>query len=131
MASTLANELNQPLAAVALYLETIRDMLDEQDGEPFASLRSVMDDAAQETLRAGHIVRRLRDFVARGEVDKSLHELPQVIPEASQLALVGARERGIRRFLAVDPAATLVRVERGQIPQIGRAECRAQVGQYV
>ncbi|OZA58306.1 MAG: PAS domain-containing sensor histidine kinase, partial [Sphingomonadales bacterium 39-62-4] len=82
MASTLAHELNQPLAAVALYLETIRDMLAVQDDEPFVSLRSVMDDAAQETLRAGHIVRRLRDFVARGEVDKSLHDLPQVITEA-------------------------------------------------
>jgi C4-dicarboxylate-specific signal transduction histidine kinase len=33
--STLAHELNQPLAAVALYLETIRDMLDERDDEPF------------------------------------------------------------------------------------------------
>jgi signal transduction histidine kinase len=47
MASTLAHELNQPLAAVALYLETIRDMLDERDDEPFVSLRSVMDDAAR------------------------------------------------------------------------------------
>ena len=118
MASTLAHELNQPLAAVALYLETIRDMLDERDDEPFVSLRSVMDDAAQETLRAGHIVRRLRDFVARGEVDKSLHELPQVIAEASQLALVDARERGIRSFFAVDPAATPVLVDRVQIQQV-------------
>ena len=118
MASTLAHELNQPLAAVALYLETIRDMLDERDDEPFVSLRSLMDDAAQETLRAGHIVRRLRDFVARGEVDKSLHELPRVIAEASQLALVDARERGIRSFFAVDPAATPVLVDRVQIQQV-------------
>jgi two-component system sensor kinase FixL len=118
MASTLAHELNQPLAAVALYLETIRDMLAVQNDEPFVSLRSVMDDAAQETLRAGHIVRRLRDFVARGEVDKSLHDLPQVITEASQLALVGARERGIRSFFAIDPAATPVLIDRVQIQQV-------------
>lgn len=118
MASTLAHELNQPLAAVALYLETIRDMLAEQDGEPFVSLGSVMDDAAQETLRAGHIVRRLRDFVARGEVDKSLHDLQQVVAEASQLALVGARERGVRSFFTFDPAATPVLVDRVQIQQV-------------
>lgn len=118
MASTLAHELNQPLAAVALYLETIRDMLAEQDGEPFASLRSVMDDAAQETLRAGHIVRRLRDFVARGEVDKSLHDLQQVVAEASHLALVGARERGVRSFFNFDPAATPVLIDRVQIQQV-------------
>lgn len=118
MASTLAHELNQPLAAVALYIETIKDLLEEQVGEPFASLRSVMDDAAQETLRAGHIVRRLRDFVARGEVEKSLHDLPQVIAEASQLALVGARERGVRNFIALDPVATPVLVDRVQIQQV-------------
>ncbi|MDF0544144.1 PAS domain S-box protein [Sphingobium sp. H39-3-25] len=118
MASTLAHELNQPLAAVALYLETIRDLLEAAEGERFAALRSVMDDAAQETLRAGHIVRRLRDFVARGEVEKSVHELPNVIAEASQLALVGARERGVRAFFALDPAATPALVDRVQIQQV-------------
>lgn len=118
MASTLAHELNQPLAAVALYLETIRDLLEAEEGERFASLRSVMDDAAQETLRAGHIVRRLRDFVARGEVEKSVHDLPHVIAEASQLALVGARERGVRTFFALDPAATPVLVDRVQVQQV-------------
>lgn len=118
MASTLAHELNQPLAAVSLYLETIRDMLEPQDGEPFATLRAVMHEAAQETLRAGHIVRRLRDFVARGEVEKSLHDLAHLVGEASQLALVGARERGVRSFFAFDPAATPVLVDRVQIQQV-------------
>ena len=118
MASTLAHELNQPLAAVALYLETIRDMLAEEVGEPFATMREVMDDAAQETLRAGNIVRRLRDFVARGEVEKSLHDLPTLIDEAGQLALVGARERGVRSFFSYDQMATPVLVDRVQIQQV-------------
>lgn len=118
MASTLAHELNQPLAAVALYLETARDMLDEAAGEPFAMIRTVVSDAAQETLRAGHIVRRLRDFVARGEVDKSLDDLPRLIEEAGQLALVGARENGVRSFFSYDPLATPVLVDRVQIQQV-------------
>src|SRR3546814_18193999 len=122
-ASTLAHELNQPLAAVALYLGTIRDMLDERDDEPFVSLLSVMDDAAQETLRAGHLVRRLRDFVARGAVHKSLHELPQVLPAATQPALTRGSDRGIRSALAVAPAATRVIVPRA----CGRAWCRERV----
>ncbi|MGH1559445.1 hypothetical protein ACRAWD_20655 [Caulobacter segnis] len=76
---------NQPLAAVALYLETVREMLANHAGG-VRLLRSVMHDAANETLRAGHIVRRLRDFVARGEVEKSLHDLSEVVSEASHLA---------------------------------------------
>lgn len=118
MASTLAHELNQPLAAVSLYLETIRDMLAKEEGEPFVLLRSVMDDAAQETLRAGHILRRLRDFVARGEVQMSLVDLPQLIAEASQLALAGARTSGVRPFFSYDPEATPVLVDRVQIQQV-------------
>jgi two-component system sensor kinase FixL len=118
MASTLAHELNQPLAAVALYVETIRDMLEDMEGDTFATLREVMNDAAQETLRAGHIVRRLRDFVAKGEVEKSQVELPELIDEAAQLALVGARERGVRSFFTYDPSATPVLVDRVQIQQV-------------
>ncbi|QJU58265.1 PAS domain S-box protein [Sphingomonas sp. AP4-R1] len=118
MASTLAHELNQPLAAVALYLETVRDLFEELEDERFADLRAVMNDAAQETLRAGHIVRRLRDFVARGEVDKNLVAVPGLIEEAGQLALVGARERGVRSFFTYDPAATPVLVDRVQIQQV-------------
>ncbi len=65
MASTLAHELNQPLTAIANYLEAGRDLIDNDasDARPF--LREAMDEAAREALRAGQIVRRLRDFVAR------------------------------------------------------------------
>ena len=56
--------------------------------------------AGPASARARRLGTRLRDFVARGEVDKSLHELPQVIAEASQLALVGARERRVRGLRA-------------------------------
>jgi two-component system sensor kinase FixL len=112
MASTLAHELNQPLTAVANYLETTRDLLVDPDPETVAMVREALEDAARESLRAGHIVRRLRDFVARGEVEK------RMIEEASALALIGARERGVRAFFHLDPAATPVLVDRVQIQQV-------------
>jgi two-component system sensor kinase FixL len=118
MASTLAHELNQPLTAVANYLETTRDLLVDPDPETVAMVREALEDAARESLRAGHIVRRLRDFVARGEVEKRVEDLPQMIEEASALALIGARERGVRAFFHLDPAATPVLVDRVQIQQV-------------
>lgn len=118
MASTLAHELNQPLAAVALYLETARDILEDASTEPLLTLRGVMGEAAEETLRVGSIVRRLRDFVSRGEVDKSLEDLPTLIEQAAQLALVGARERGVRGIFDFDPRATPVLVDKVQIQQV-------------
>lgn len=118
MASTIAHELNQPLTAVANYLETACDVLDGKSQISATLLRNALGEAADETLRAGYIVRRLRDFVARGEVEKTIETLPDLIDEASKLALIGARERGVRSFYIFDPEATPVLVDRVQIQQV-------------
>lgn len=118
MASTLAHELNQPLTAVANYLETTRDLLVDPDTETVAIVRDALDEAAKESLRAGHIVRRLRDFVARGETEKRNEDLPRLIEEASAIGLVGARERGVRSFFDFDPAASPVLADRIQVQQV-------------
>ena len=118
MASTLAHELNQPLTAIANYLEAGRDLIDNDasDARPF--LREAMDEAAREALRAGQIVRRLRDFVARGETEKAVHDLPAMIDEAARLGLLGATERGIRLFTHFDPTASRVLADRVQVQQV-------------
>lgn len=118
MASTLAHELNQPLTAIANYLEATRDMLADPDLETLALVREALDDAAGQSLRAGQIVRRLRAFVARGEIDRQVASLRQVIEEAAALGLVGALQSGIRATITLDPATDLVRVENVQIQQV-------------
>jgi two-component system sensor kinase FixL len=118
MASTLAHELNQPITAVVNYLQATRDMLTDRNDEPFVTIREALEEAANETLRAGFIVRRLREFVARGEVEKGIEDLPGLIQDASQLALAGARERGVRAIFSFAPEATPVLVDRVQIQQV-------------
>lgn len=118
MASTLAHELNQPLTAVANYLEEARDMLVAATDEPATIMRDALTEAAHETFRAGDIVRRLREFVSRGEVDKRVEALPGLIEDAGRLALAGARERGVRPLFTFDPGATAVLVDRVQIQQV-------------
>lgn len=119
MASTLAHELNQPLTAVANYLEGARDLLGQPlDEEALALVREAVEEGAREALRAGHIVRRLRDFVARGEVERKVENLPEIIDAAARLALIGAGERGVRAFYELDPAAANVIVDRVQIQQV-------------
>lgn len=118
MASTLAHELNQPLTAVANYLEETRDMLAEATDANADIMREALMEAAHETFRAGDIVRRLREFVSRGEVDKRVEALPGLIEDAGRLALTGARERGVRALFAFDPLATSVLVDRVQIQQV-------------
>lgn len=118
MASTLAHELNQPIAAIANYVEAVRDQLEDPSPEDFPMMREALDDTGKEAIRAGHIVRRLRDFVARGEVEKTVEPLPALINEGSMLGLMGAREMGVEVQFDLDPYASPVFVDRVQIQQV-------------
>lgn len=118
MASTLAHELNQPLTAIANYLEAARELIGAPGEETTALLCEAITESASEALRAGKIVRRLRDFVARGEVEKRVEHLPTLIEEAGRLALVGTQERSIRAFYDLSPLANAALVDRVQIQQV-------------
>lgn len=118
MATTLAHELNQPLTAIANYLEAARDLLGEPTDGASELLHEAITESAKQTLRAGAIVRRLRAFVARGEIDKRAEHLTELIEEAARLALVGTRERNIRTFFTLSPDADRVVVDRVQIQQV-------------
>jgi two-component system sensor kinase FixL len=119
LATSIAHELNQPLTAITNYVETIRDMLgDNANPETLAMAREALDDCARQSIRAGQIVRRLRDFMSRGETERRVESLTRLISEASALALVGARESGVEADLRLDPTADLVLVDRIQIQQV-------------
>ena len=118
MASTLAHELNQPLTAITNYMEGARDLLDRPDPDALALVREAVSEGAAEALRAGNIVRRLRDFVSRREVAQKVEFLPRLIDEAARLALIGARERGVRALFDLDPQAERIVGDRIQIQQV-------------
>jgi len=117
MASALAHELNQPLSAIANYLKGSK-MLLNREIVPHVRVAEAVDRAANEALRAGEIIRRLRDFVARGETERRIESLPKLIEEASALALVGAKEHGVRVRFAFDPQIDLVLADKVQIQQV-------------
>jgi two-component system sensor kinase FixL len=118
MASTLAHELNQPLTAIAAYLETTRDLLDDPDAGTLASVREALGEAAGQSLRAGQIVRRLRAFVARGDVEQRPEPLSTLVREAAALGLIGAGEADVHVTIALHDEAAMVLVDRVQIQQV-------------
>jgi two-component system sensor kinase FixL len=118
LATSIAHELNQPLTAIANYVETARDMLDDPDPATLAVLKEALDECAQQSIRAGQIVRRLRDFMSQGETERRIESLSRLISEASALALLGAREQGLDVEVRLDPAADRVLVDRIQIQQV-------------
>jgi two-component system, LuxR family, sensor kinase FixL len=118
MASAIAHELNQPLTAVANYLKGSRRLLDGSTDERLASLRDAVDNAADQALRAGQIIRRLRDFVSRGESERRVESIAKLIQEASALALVGAKERGVRVMFDFDPHVDLILADKVHVQQV-------------
>ena len=118
MASTLAHEINQPLTAIANYLKGCRRLLEHSTDEHAVMLREAVSQAAEQALRAGRVIRHLREFVSRGESGRHIESLPKLIQEASALALVGAKEKGVRVSYRFDPEAELVLADRIQIQQV-------------
>ncbi|WP_024518522.1 sensor protein FixL [Bradyrhizobium sp. Tv2a-2] len=118
MASALAHELNQPLAAISNYMKGSRRLLAGSADPNTAKIEGAMDRAAEQALRAGQIIRRLRDFVARGESEKRVESLSKLIEEAGALGLAGAREQNVQLRFSLNPQADLVLADRVQIQQV-------------
>jgi two-component system sensor kinase FixL len=118
MASTLAHELNQPLSAISNYLKGSKRMLEGEADERSVTLRDALDKAGDQAMRAGQIIRRLRDFVSRGESERRVESITKLVEEASALALVGVKDRGINVRFRFDPAVDLVLADRVQIQQV-------------
>ena len=118
MASALAHELNQPLSAIANYLKGRGGCSKADRTRTRTSCRDAMDKAAEQALRAGQIIRRLRDFVARGESERRVESIKKLIEEASALAL--GRRQGARRAgaLSARPGRDLVLADKVQIQQV-------------
>ncbi|WP_395613266.1 PAS domain-containing protein [Allosphingosinicella sp.] len=116
MASTLAHELNQPLAAITNFLSGTKRIAERPD-VPRDILLAALEGAEASSRRAGEILRRLRDLVSRGKVSVQTEHLPDLIEEARALAFDEAAA-GVGYHLILDPRAAWVKVDRIQIQQV-------------
>lgn len=94
MASSIAHELNQPLAAIANYAQGCVRRLSGDDykiGQIIAALENI----SQQSTRSGEIIRRLRSFVSKGEPKRSKEDINQIVQNAASLAYFEARKKGV------------------------------------
>ena len=118
MASALAHELNQPLTAVANYLEAGRDLLDRSGDDSREILREAMDEGAKQAVRAGDIVRKLRGYVSRGEIDGRSVDLGPLLNDATALARLSMSSSDVPILLRVAPGLENVIADPIQIQQV-------------
>src|SRR3546814_1653858 len=84
LAAALAHERNQTLTAIANYLEAGRDMLDAGGPVDGELLREAMSESANQALRAGEIIRSLREFIKRGETMRQPEPLRGLLAEGAR-----------------------------------------------
>jgi len=118
MASTLAHEINQPLTAIANYLEASRAMIEDGADPLLREIAEALDLAAAQSLRAGTIVRRLRAFVDGGDTGFQVERLDALVEEATSLGLLGAHEAGVHVTMTIAAGLDRVMVDRIQIQQV-------------
>ncbi|WP_353204241.1 PAS domain-containing protein [Sphingomonas sp.] len=114
MAAAIAHEINQPLAAISLYLEAADALLENESLPAHRPLALAKD----QCHRAGEIIKRVRSFVSGSEVVKCPENLTMLVDEACNLALIGSRESGITTTVEHKQADTAVFADRVQIEQV-------------
>ena len=121
MAAALAHELHQPLAAISLASGAASRLAADLSANAPAgeALRDALLIIRDQSLRAGQIARGLRDI---GERDKDgllrSEDLVSLLREASYLALIGPRDRGVRTVVRIPETLPPVRINRVQILQV-------------
>ena len=121
LAAGLAHEINQPLTAIANYLAAARRGVAQhadQGGQSSAMLLEQITAAGEQSLRAGEIIRRMRDFAARHETDSRVEPVETAIREASALVLVGYERLDVTICYDLDPQADHMLADRIQIQQV-------------
>jgi two-component system sensor kinase FixL len=117
MASSIAHELNQPLSAITNYVKGSGTLLSAEKPD-ISRVQTALDRAADQALRAGDIIKRLREFAAKGETDHSVENPAILLEEAAALALFGAKEQGVRVSLRCDRTLRPIVVDKIQIQQV-------------
>lgn len=116
MAATLAHELNQPLSAAATYVHSSqRDI--ERIGPLGQSAGHTLELAKGQMIRAGNIIRRMRDLLNTGARRLEAERISSMIDDLGQAFALIAKERGVEIRTNVDPRDDLVRAERIQFQQ--------------
>ena len=118
LSAALAHELNQPLTAILNYVGILEDLAKQDKSQNGDMLRQLAGRIAEQTARAGEIIRRVRGFVAKREPDRATQDLNAVVRDAIALGFVGAADTGVKlehRLASKLPPALIDKVQIQQV----------------
>lgn len=117
MTSGISHELNQPLAAIATYAQAGRRLLSAPD-PALEDVREALQEIANQALRAGEIIRRLRGLVRNQASVREPCDLNEIVTELMPLAQADVRVSEVRLSLELAPELARVNLDRVQMQQV-------------
>lgn len=118
VSAAIAHELNQPLTAILNYTNVAKRLIASTDPGTAAKSYEAVSKAGDQALRAGQIIKRLRDFVEKRTSTRTLEDINAVTEDALALGLIGAQAEEIKTVLALAPSMAPVLVDKVQIQQV-------------
>jgi two-component system sensor kinase FixL len=115
VAAGLAHELNQPLTAILNYTNAGLDIAKDSGDK---DLETIFGKVAEQTSRAGNIIRRLRSFIEKREPNRVAEDLGKTVEEAIRLGMMDAADRNIHLELRAEPGLPPALIDRIQIQQV-------------
>jgi len=117
MAAGIAHEIHQPLAVIANFANGCRRRLQKEKFDRQAMVDS-MEQIASAAMRAGQIIRRIRDFVAKEQFEPRELDVNEAVRDALELAKLAVRNEGV--FVEEDLAENIPQVtaDRIQVVQV-------------
>lgn len=117
MASGMAHEISQPLAAIVNYTRgCVRHM--ENSTQDRDQLRNIMVKAADQAERAGEIVQRLKNFFCKGQLIKTSCKLNNLVRETVGLMKNELTTAQTKIDFSLDKEVPFIFIDKIQIQQV-------------
>lgn len=117
MSTALAHEINQPLAAISNFSNAASKVLN-RDSPDIKKAASHLDSVTDQALRAGEIVRRMRQFVSRGQLELAPDNINDIISEAVRVSRMDILQDGVDVRTDFSDDLPQVLADRIQIQQV-------------
>ena len=117
MAAGLAHEINQPLSAIATYSQACQRLLRQPEPD-IPDVIAALEQVNTQALRAGEVIRRLRNFVKNREVKREWVNCERLLEDLRTLAETDARLHNVRLRLDVDKDLPGVHADAIQLQQV-------------
>jgi C4-dicarboxylate-specific signal transduction histidine kinase len=117
MAAGLAHEINQPLSAIATYSQACQRLLRQPEPD-VQDVISALEQVNAQALRAGEVIRRLRNFVKNREVKRELVDCGRLLDDLRTLAETDARLHNVHLRIDAEEGLPAVHADPIQLQQV-------------